>query len=61
MEWVNMNKCTNNVMNILGTTSCPKNQFTCSNKQCAAANKKCDGNDDCGDESDEILQCGGTV
>ena len=56
-----MNKCTNNVMNILGTTSCPKNQFTCSNKQCAAANKKCDGNDDCGDESDEILQCGGTV
>ena len=49
-------------MNILGTNSCPKNQFTCSNKRCVASIKTCDGNDDCGDDSDEILrECGGIV
>ena len=39
--------------------SCPKNQFTCSNNRCIAANRTCDGNDDCGDDSDEVLNCGG--
>ena len=48
-------------MNVLGSNSCPQNQFTCSNKRCIAANKICDGNDDCGDDSDEVLHCGGKV
>lgn len=57
--WV---KVLSNFTNILGTNSCPKNQFTCSNKRCVASKKTCDGNDDCGDDSDEILRdCGGIV
>lgn len=33
--------------------SCTANQFTCSNKLCVPNLWKCDGDDDCGDGSDE--------
>ncbi|XP_013781236.1 uncharacterized protein LOC106465521 [Limulus polyphemus] len=33
--------------------SCPKESFACSNGQCISSNWQCDGEDDCGDQSDE--------
>ena len=43
----------------LGMSTCPEYQFTCKNKRCVANSKKCDGNNDCGDFSDEIYPCSG--
>ena len=43
----------------LGMIHCPENQFTCRDKRCIADWKKCDGNNDCGDFSDEIYPCSG--
>ena len=33
--------------------NCPKNHFTCTNKNCVPGYTVCDGNDTCGDGSDE--------
>ena len=38
---------------------CPKNNFLCANDNCLAASVLCDGNDDCGDNSDESTMCSG--
>ena len=40
---------------------CHKNEFQCLNNKCILSNLKCDGNDDCGDNSDEEKNaCKGT-
>lgn len=33
--------------------SCSKDQFTCKNKECITNTWQCDGENDCGDDSDE--------
>ena len=48
-------------MIIVGDTlpTCPEGLFTCSNRNCIQQNLKCNGVDDCGDETDEMLdECG---
>ena len=35
------------------TASCPGYKFTCKNQKCISVGWKCDGDDDCGDGSDE--------
>ena len=39
--------------------TCLANQFGCKDKRCIANSKTCDGNNDCGDFSDEIYPCSG--
>ena len=39
--------------------NCPKENFTCANNNCLDARLMCDGNDDCGDNSDEGTICSG--
>lgn len=38
--------------------TCNENTFMCSNKVCIPKQFVCDHDDDCGDGSDESLQCG---
>ena len=38
---------------------CPRDNFLCANGECLEALKICDGNDDCGDKSDEGTICSG--
>ena len=38
---------------ISGNIGCSSQEFTCANLQCIPAIQRCDGNDDCGDETDE--------
>ena len=38
---------------ILGNIGCTPQEFQCDNQQCIPSVQRCDGNDDCGDESDE--------
>ncbi|XP_026332516.1 sortilin-related receptor isoform X2 [Hyposmocoma kahamanoa] len=41
-----------------GSATCDPDQFTCKNGMCIAKNWRCDGNNDCGDLSDEVgCQC----
>ena len=40
-------------------STCPKHQFTCRNKRCVAYGRICNGNNDCGDFTDEIYPCSG--
>ena len=40
--------------------SCDKNQFLCENKKCIPVEWKCNGENDCGDSSDELYSiCNG--
>ena len=36
-----------------GCCMCHKNQYLCDNKKCIPIQWKCNGNNDCGDNSDE--------
>lgn len=38
--------------------TCDENAFMCHNKVCIPKQFVCDHDDDCGDGSDEFLQCG---
>lgn len=47
----------------LDAKACPSGEFMCANRKCLATNYVCDGDDDCGDGSDELkcaspLTCG---
>ena len=44
---------------ISGLGTCPETTFRCQNKRCVFQSRVCDGNDDCGDSSDEIIGCSG--
>ena len=44
-----------------GGYGCSKEQFTCQNKKCIEQYFRCDGNDDCGDGSDETDGCRGNI
>ena len=39
--------------------TCDSDEFTCSNLECRPESVVCDGNDDCGDNSDEEQDCSG--
>ena len=39
-------------------SDCRDDQFTCKNELCVSQEMVCDGNDDCGDGSDEKTPCG---
>ena len=44
-------------INIAGKT-CAPHEFSCNNGYCVPLDLKCDWHDDCGDNSDEELDCG---
>ena len=44
---------------ILLADICPREKFLCSNEKCLNASRLCDGNNDCGDNSDEGTVCTG--
>ena len=44
-----------------GGFGCPIDRFTCRNGNCVDISRKCDGNDDCGDNSDEDDGCIGML
>ena len=48
-----LNFCTS----LIGPTEtlCPEGLFKCTNGKCISPSLTCNGNDDCGDESDEML------
>ncbi|KAK7068940.1 hypothetical protein SK128_006012 [Halocaridina rubra] len=49
-EWVYMEINTTSAMAL---TTCSKDEFTCNNGTCLTMWKRCDGENDCGDDSDE--------
>ena len=40
---------------------CQNDNFLCANDKCLEASYMCDGNDDCGDNSDESTICSGNI
>ena len=42
-------------------SNCPKSHFLCTNDICVTGSVLCDGNDDCGDGSDETKGCTGNA
>ena len=38
-------------------SNCPETHFTCNNMKCLRGSLVCDGDNDCGDGSDEIKGC----
>ena len=40
-------------------SNCPENHFTCKNQKCVTGGYLCNGQDDCGDNSDETVGCTG--
>ena len=47
----------NNLENLI--SNCPPSHFQCGNKQCIRSNMMCNGEDDCGDNTDETTGCNG--
>ena len=44
-----------------GFSTCQDNEFKCLNNKCIQSDLKCDGEDNCGDNSDEGYVCKGNV
>ena len=42
-------------------SNCPENRFECTNQRCVTGDSLCDGQDDCGDNSDETVGCKGQL
>jgi len=42
-------------------SNCPDTHFSCKNKNCVTGDSLCNGNDDCGDGSDETIGCNGKL
>ena len=40
-------------------SNCPENHFSCINQKCVSGDSLCNGNNDCGDNSDETIGCKG--
>ena len=40
-------------------SNCPDTHFSCTNKKCVTGDSLCNGNNDCGDDSDETIGCNG--
>ena len=57
--WCRINKYHFHFILVSNSSTCLKNQFTCSNNKCVPYAQACDGINDCGDNSDEILTCHG--
>ena len=50
-----------NIIRCIESIECPSFAFKCANKRCVKTSSTCDGNDDCGDNSDEVLPCQGII
>ena len=48
--------CLNSVVDYKGCCFCEENQFLCANRKCIPGNWICNGNNDCGDGSDELAE-----
>ena len=42
-------------------SNCPPSHFRCVNKRCIRSTMMCNGEDDCGDNTDETLGCNGRM